>query len=151
MKSSKWLNCKELRLENPVSKDQTPHRRVRGTATAAEESESHGHGGESRIGGQALSMLTPRPGSSLTELWRFQRDMVIYLAHSHGISQRILANVFDLPQSRISAIVRGINFKLNMEQAPRPRGFRRGGVEGRFDSTHGDQENAGTTGRGSGR
>lgn len=40
--------------------------------------------------------------------WRFRRDLVIYLAHRrNGLSQRLLADVFDLPRSRIGAIVKG--------------------------------------------
>lgn len=38
--------------------------------------------------------------------WRFRRDLVIYLAHRrNGLSQRFLADVFDLPRSRIAAII----------------------------------------------
>ncbi len=47
------------------------------------------------------------PGATVGQRWRFQRDLVIYLAHRrNGLSQRLLAQVFDLPRSRISAIVR---------------------------------------------
>lgn len=37
--------------------------------------------------------------------WRFRRDLVITAAHRAGFSQRFLADVFDLPHSRVGAIV----------------------------------------------
>jgi len=37
--------------------------------------------------------------------WMFRRNLVIYLAHRQGVSQRLLADVFDLPRSRVSTIV----------------------------------------------
>jgi len=47
------------------------------------------------------------PNASAGRRWRFRRDLVIYLAHRrNGLSQRFLADVFDLPHSRIAAIVR---------------------------------------------
>jgi hypothetical protein len=47
------------------------------------------------------------PSASPGKRWRFRRDLVIYLAHRrNGLSQRFLADVFDLPRSRIGAIVR---------------------------------------------
>jgi hypothetical protein len=45
------------------------------------------------------------PNASPLKRWRFRRNLVIYLANRQGISQRLLADVFDLPRSRISAIV----------------------------------------------
>lgn len=45
-------------------------------------------------------------GASAARRWRFRRDLVIYLAHRHnGLSQRLLADVFDLPRSRIATII----------------------------------------------
>ncbi len=45
-------------------------------------------------------------GASPGRRWRFRRDLVIYLAHRrNGLSQRLLADVFDLPRSRIGAII----------------------------------------------
>ena len=50
-----------------------------------------------------------RPGrpriATVGQRWRFRRNLVIYLAYRHGASQRLLADVFDLPRSRISAII----------------------------------------------
>lgn len=41
------------------------------------------------------------------KLWRFRRDLVIYLSHTRlGLSQRFLADVFDLPRSRVAVIVK---------------------------------------------
>jgi hypothetical protein len=41
--------------------------------------------------------------------------MVVFVAYANGIPQRTLADVFDLPQSRISAIVRQIRTQLDEE------------------------------------
>jgi hypothetical protein len=38
--------------------------------------------------------------------WRLRRDLCICALAGLGTSQRVLADVFDLPQSRISMIVR---------------------------------------------
>jgi hypothetical protein len=47
------------------------------------------------------------PNASVGKRWKFRRNVVIYLAHRrNGISQRILADVFDLPRSRIASIVK---------------------------------------------
>jgi hypothetical protein len=54
----------------------------------------------------------PRPTSKLPATasvgrrWKLRRNLVIYLASQHGASQRLLGDVFDLPHSRISAIVK---------------------------------------------
>jgi hypothetical protein len=50
--------------------------------------------------------LAPPPHATAGRRWRFRRDLVIYLAHRrNGLSQRFLADVFDLPRSRIAAIL----------------------------------------------
>ena len=46
------------------------------------------------------------PGASAGKRWRFRRNLVIYVAHRGGLSQRFLADVFDLPRSRIAEIIR---------------------------------------------
>jgi hypothetical protein len=38
--------------------------------------------------------------------WKFRRNAVIYVAHRNGFSQRFLADVFDLPKSRIASIIK---------------------------------------------
>lgn len=45
------------------------------------------------------------PNASAGKRWRFRRNLVIYVAHRQGLSQRLLADVFDLPRSRIAAIL----------------------------------------------
>jgi hypothetical protein len=70
-----------------------------------------GHGGDP-------SRLVPPPGACASKRWRFRRDMVIFVAYVQGFSQRDLADVFDLPQSRISAIVRDTYQKLNPDADP---------------------------------
>ncbi len=44
--------------------------------------------------------------ASAGKRWRFRRDLVIYVASRNGLSQRHLADVFDLPRSRIAAIIK---------------------------------------------
>jgi hypothetical protein len=54
----------------------------------------------------ALTKSPPLPpNASLGKRWRFRRNLVIYVAHRNGLSQRLLAEVFDLPCSRISTII----------------------------------------------
>lgn len=43
---------------------------------------------------------------SVSKTWRDKRDSVIRLVCKHGVSQRFAADVFDLPHSRISQIVK---------------------------------------------
>lgn len=50
------------------------------------------------------SPLPPNPTPG--QRWRFQRNLVIYLAHGQGLSQRFLGEVFDLPRSHIATIVK---------------------------------------------
>lgn len=45
------------------------------------------------------------PDASAGRRWRFRRNLVIYVAHRQGLSQRMLADVFDLPRSRIAEII----------------------------------------------
>ena len=55
----------------------------------------------------ALPEAPPLPANaSAGKRWRFRRNVVIYVAHRNGLSQRLLADVFDLPRSRIAEIVR---------------------------------------------
>jgi hypothetical protein len=49
------------------------------------------------------------PNASLGRRWRFRRDLVIYVSSRNGVSQRLLADVFDLPRSRIAAIIKGFD------------------------------------------
>jgi hypothetical protein len=57
-----------------------------------------------------IVLVKPRPLSACVRMTvgqrgRIRRDMVIQIAASAGVSQRILAEVFDLPRSRIGVIV----------------------------------------------
>lgn len=51
--------------------------------------------------------------------WRRRRDLVIGLAHASGASQRILADVFDLPPSRIGQVVAELRAECGGELDPR--------------------------------
>lgn len=57
------------------------------------------------------SERTKSPARMMTpgRRWRLRRDLVIATAHKAGISQRFLADVFDLPRSRIAAIIKAIH------------------------------------------
>lgn len=44
--------------------------------------------------------------SSAGQRWRFRRNLVIFGASQIGFSQRVLADVFDLPHSRIASIIK---------------------------------------------
>lgn len=46
------------------------------------------------------------PNASVSKRWKFRRNVVIYVAHRNGFSQRVLADVFDLPRSRIASIIK---------------------------------------------
>jgi hypothetical protein len=48
---------------------------------------------------------------SVGRAWKFRRNLVIFLANKHGASQPLLADVFDLPHSRIAAIVKEFRSK----------------------------------------
>jgi hypothetical protein len=45
------------------------------------------------------------PNPTVGQRWRFRRNLVIYVANRQGLSQRLLADVFDLPRSRIAEII----------------------------------------------
>jgi hypothetical protein len=57
-------------------------------------------------GADAASFPPLPPNASVGKRWKFRRNVVIYVAHRQGISQRVLADVFDLPRSRIASIVK---------------------------------------------
>ncbi len=46
------------------------------------------------------------PNASVGKRWKFRRNLVILLAYRQGVSQRVLADVFDLPRSRIASIIK---------------------------------------------
>ena len=61
----------------------------------------------------ALSPGRPLPATAtVLQRWRFRRNLVIYAAHRAGFTQRDLADVFDLPQSQISTIVKRLSLAV---------------------------------------
>jgi hypothetical protein len=42
---------------------------------------------------------------TVTQRWRFRRNVVIFVAHRNGVSQRALADVFGMARSRVQAIL----------------------------------------------
>jgi hypothetical protein len=63
------------------------------------------------------------PNASVGQRWRFRRDVVIYVASRSGISQRSLAEVFDLGRSRIAKILEEfsrIHQPSRLRDDPRP-------------------------------
>ena len=57
-----------------------------------------------------LPSAPPLPANaSAGKRWRFRRNLVIYLAHRQGLSQRFLSDVFDLPRSRIAEIIKELS------------------------------------------
>lgn len=57
------------------------------------------------------SVDKPGKRASVGRRWKFRRNLVIYIANQHGASQRMLADVFDLPHSRIAAILKELRTK----------------------------------------
>ena len=61
------------------------------------------------------------PEASPGRRWRFRRNLVIYLAHRrNGLSQRFLADVFDLPRSRIADIIKEFAVYDTRDDRPGP-------------------------------
>ena len=58
-----------------------------------------------------------RRPSTVGQRWKLRRNLVIYIASQHGASQRLLADVFDLPHSRIAAILK----ELRQQYGPSPQ------------------------------
>ncbi len=57
------------------------------------------------------------PNASVGKRWRFRRDLVIYISSRNRVPQRWLAEVFDLPHSRIASIVKNFDARYG-ETAP---------------------------------
>ena len=55
--------------------------------------------------------------ATVGQRWKLRRNLVIYIASQHGASQRLLADVFDLPHSRIAAILK----ELRQQYGPSPQ------------------------------
>ena len=55
------------------------------------------------------------PNASAGKRWRFRRNMVIFVAHRNGLSQRLLADVFDLPRSSVAEVIRTFGeYEINL-------------------------------------
>lgn len=86
------------------------------TSKILSQVESMGHqdtAGRSASSGRSRSSTGAEPAQqvSVGQRWKFRRNLVIYLANQHGASQRMLADVFDLPHSRIAAIVKELRIQ----------------------------------------
>ena len=61
------------------------------------------------IRGRGPALLRTVPDNATAgKMWKFRRNIVIFVAHRDGIPQRVLADVFDLPKSRIASIIKEI-------------------------------------------
>jgi hypothetical protein len=57
------------------------------------------------------NLPTVPQNASVGRRWKFRRNLVIFIASQNGASQRLLADVFDLPHSRIAAIIKEFRTK----------------------------------------
>lgn len=74
-------------------------------------------GGEAKEGTEpAPSCGDPKTDDSPARRWRFRRDAAILILHLHGLSSRFIADVFDLPRSRVEEIVRGMREYATQEE-----------------------------------
>ena len=64
-----------------------------------------------KVGSLAISVSDLPANATAGRRWKFKRNLVIYTAHRAGLSQRWLAEVFDLPHSRVTAIVKEFRSK----------------------------------------
>ena len=60
---------------------------------------------------ESIPLPTPPANASVGRRWKFRRNLVICIANRNGVSQRLLADVFDLPHSRIAAIIKEFRSK----------------------------------------
>jgi hypothetical protein len=67
----------------------------------------------SKIATVSTSLPTLGENASVGRRWKFRRNPVIFIASQNGASQRLLADVFDLPHSRIAAIVKEFRTKYS--------------------------------------
>lgn len=65
----------------------------------------------SKVESLPMSKPTLPENASVGQRWKFRRNLVIFIASRNGASQRLLADVFDLPHSRIAAIVKEFRAK----------------------------------------
>jgi len=65
----------------------------------------------SKVESTPLTLPTLPKNASVGRRWKFRRNLVIYIASQNGVSQRLLADVFDLPHSRIAGILKEFRLK----------------------------------------
>ena len=53
-----------------------------------------------------LSATRASTKASVLSRWKQRRNLVIYVAHKSGLSQRLLADVFDIPRSSVAAAIK---------------------------------------------
>lgn len=66
-----------------------------------------------------LARLAPAPGASAGRHRRFKRDLILYLAHHAGLSQRFIAEAIEMPRSQVAAIIAKFETALSPETDPR--------------------------------
>jgi|GEM_PF-6935403 len=54
---------------------------------------------------ELIRLRYPDREPTVSQRWKFRRALVMYYAHRVGCSHRFLADVFDLPHSRVSGIL----------------------------------------------
>ena len=67
----------------------------------------------SKIATAPTSLPTLAENATVGRRWKFRRNLVIFIASQNGVSQRLLADVFDLPHSRIAAIIKEFRTKYS--------------------------------------
>jgi hypothetical protein len=65
----------------------------------------------SKVESASIPLAGLPENGSVGRRWKFRRNLVIFLASQHGASQRLLADVFDLPHSRIAAVIKEFRTK----------------------------------------
>jgi hypothetical protein len=69
-------------------------------------------------GSSLRTLPTLSPNATPGQRWRFRRNLVIFVAHREGFSKKMLADVFDLPRSRIAEIIKEISLYEQPEAEP---------------------------------
>lgn len=65
----------------------------------------------SKVESATLALSALPENATVGRRWKFRRNLVIFIASRNGVSQRLLADVFDLPHSRIAAIIKEFRTK----------------------------------------
>ena len=67
----------------------------------------------SKVESLSISESVLPANASVGRRWKFRRNLVIFVASQQGLTQRLLADVFDLPHSRIAAIIKEFRTKYS--------------------------------------